>query len=435
MSLSDKIFLMAGVASCLAATPAFAQESGDSFARISIARTKLVDKGDVFVDGVQDPAAGYETREAFHGIVTGGYYVLDGVAVEASVSTPLTTNNLPAGSLAGLPNLGDDEFITLTLGGSYHPFKGRFSPYVGGGIQYQKTTQERDGLAVGLNIPDAHGPYVNAGFDYKIGDSWGVFADVRKAWYHTGASGRLPLDATFTRFSNVVAKAELDPLTVQLGVTAYFGKKSRESGASETAALVDNSKKWNIKAGVASLSLRDRAEMVVGGTPLVGEGISTYEHRTPSVQVSYFLADSFALNATLGLPPKIDIYAAGTIGALPKLGEVTYGPTAFTLQYHPKTNSRFRPYVGAGFSYMIVFDENDGSFQDLNISNDLAFAFEAGTEVGLGKDWGMFFDAKKAFLRPKVTGSFQVAPGTFAPVDATTKLDPWVFSAGLSFRL
>lgn len=425
MSMNFKKSLIMGAAAIAVATPAMAQDAGDTYIRVGAARTKLVDKGDVYTNGVLDPAAGYSTRETYHGVVTVGHYLIDGVAIEASVSTPATTDNLPAGSLAGTPNLGDDEFVVGTLGASLHPIKGPFSPYVGGGFQYQMTTQERDGLGVGLDIPNSHGPYVNAGFDYKFSPKWGVFVDVRKAWYHTNASGRLPLDATYTVFADVDAKAVLNPLTIQAGIAAHFGKNAGDEAIDYSA---DNSK-WIIKAGISSLELRDEAEMVVGGTPLIGEGISTYEHHTPSVQIGRFLTRNFAVNATLGLPPKIDIYGAGSIGALPKLGEVTYGPTAFTLQYHLKPNSRFQPYVGAGVSYMIVFDTNDGSFQNLHVDNDLAMAFEAGTDLMLGQKWGMFFDVKKALLRPAVTGTF----GTAAVV-TETKLDPWVFSSGVSFH-
>lgn len=419
-------YLLIGLLLATAATPAAAQESGDTFVRVAAARTKLVDKGDIFVNGVEDPAAGYETRDAFHGIVTAGHYVIDGVAIEASVSTPATTNNVPAGSLAGTPNLGDDEFILLTLGGSYHPFKGPVSPYVGGGIQVQLTTQERDGLGVNLNIPNAHGPYVHAGIDFKLNSRWGIFADVRKAWYHTNASGLLPLDATFTNFAAVTAKAELDPLIIQIGATAHFGRRAREEAPVDFS---NDDSDWTLRAGLASLSLADKAQMVVAGVPLQGEGVSTFEHWTPTVQIGRFLTRNIAVNATLGLPPKIDVYAAGSIGALPKLGEVTYGPTAFTLQYHPTRSGRFRPYVGAGVSYMIVFDTNDGAFQDLEVENDLALAFEAGTDIMIGRKWGLFLDIKKAMLRPKATGTFQGAP-----VEVSAKLDPWVFSGGVSFR-
>ena len=162
-------------------TLAVAQEAGDGFVKIGVARTKLVDKGEISVNGTVDPTAGYETRATKHGTLSAGYFLIDHVAVEASVATPATTNNVPAGSLAGTPNLGDDEFVVATLGLSFHPIKrGAFSPYVGGGFQYQFTTQERDGLGVNLDSPNSHGPYVHGGVNVRVGERLGVYADVRR---------------------------------------------------------------------------------------------------------------------------------------------------------------------------------------------------------------------------------------------------------------
>lgn len=418
--------IMAGLAVVALATPAVAQDAGDAFVRIAAARSKLIDKGVIATNGVIDPLADYKTREAYHGVLTVGYFPIDHFAVEGSISTPLTTNNVPAGSLAGVPNLGDDEFILTTIGASFHPFKGRVSPYVGGGLQVQLTTQERDGLGVNLNIPNANGPYVHAGVDFKVNDQWGAFIDVRKAFYHTNATGLLPLDATFTRFAAIDAKAELDPLTFQLGAVARFGR-SAKTGPAPDFSSTDSP--WTIRAGLSVLELADRAQMVVAGNALDGEGISTFEHHTPSVQVGRFLTQNIAVNATFGLPPKIDIFGAGSIGGLPKLGGVTYGPTALTLQYHLTRSGRIRPYVGAGLSYLIVFDTEDGAFEDLQVKNDLSSAFEIGTDIMIGRNWGFFLDAKKAFLRPKATGTFMGAD-----VQVSTKLDPWVFSGGASFR-
>jgi len=135
------------------------------------------------------------------------------------------------------------------------------------------------------------------------------------------------------------------------------------------------------------------------------------------------------VNATLGIPPSIDIFGGGSIGALPKLGRVTYGPTALTLQYHPIRHGRIRPYVGAGISYMIVFDTEDGAFQNLEVENDLAPAFEGGVDFMITPRFGLFVDVKKAFLRPTSTGTFNGMA-----VVGETRLDPWAFSGGAVFR-
>jgi outer membrane protein W len=423
-----KSVMLAGavLASLIASAPALAQDAGDAFVRVGAARTKLIDKGVIRTNGVIDPAADYETRPTFHGVLTGGFYVIDGVAVEASISTPATTNNIPAGSLAGTPNLGDDEFTMVTLGASVHPFKGPVSPYVGGGYVRHFTTQERDALAVGLDIPNAGGPYVQAGVDFAISDRWGVFAEARKAFYHTNASGLLPLDATFTNFAAVAAKAELDPFTLQVGLTARFGNAA---GRAASTPIAPDTTKWTLRAGFTSLALADKVDLSVGGAPFPGAGLSTFEHQTVSLQIGRFLTPNIAVNATLGLPPSVEIFGAGSIGALPKLGEVTYGPAVLTVQYHPTRRGRFRPYVGVGAIYMIVFDTEDGAFQDLRVNDDVAVAFEAGADIMVNDRWAVFADVKKALLRPKAFGTFQGAP-----VAGQTRLDPWAFSGGVAFH-
>lgn len=414
-----------GTLPVLVSAPAHAQEAGDVTVRIAASRTKLVDEGEIRVNGIVDPTAGYRTREAYHATLSGTYFPIDGVGIDASITSPLTTNNIPAGSLAGTPNLGDDEFVLLTLGARFQPLDGPFSPYVAGGIQAQITTQERDGLAVGLDIANAHGPYVEGGLEFDVSPRWGVFASVRKAWYHTEATGLLPTDATYTNFLNVDARANLDPVTIQVGLLTRFGSPDSETGP----ALGRDDTRWTIRAGLTSLRLADQIDLSVGGAPFPGAGLSTFEHATPTVQIGYFLTDNIALNATLGLPPTVAVYGGGTIGALPKLGEVTYGPTALTVQFHPLRHGRIRPYVGAGVSYMIVFDTEDGAFQDLEVTNDFGLAFEAGTDFMITDRWGLFVDVKHALLRPTATGTFMGAP-----VVGETRLDPWAYSAGITFH-
>lgn len=423
--IKNYVLASAALAALVAAAPVSAQEAGDAFARVAASRTKLVDHGDVRVNGTLDPNAGYKTRDTFHGTVTGGYYVLNHVALEASLSTPATTNNIPAGSLAGTPNLGDDEFVMATFGASLHPFKGSVSPYIGGGLQLQFTTQERDGLAVGLNVPNAHGPYVQAGVDVALSPRWGLFVEGRKAFYHANATGLLPLDTTYTSFAAVNAHAELDPLTIQLGLVAHFGR----STANGEEPIGTDTTKWTVRGGLTSLRLEDKVALNVGGAPYPGAGLSTFEHQTVSLQIGRFLTPNIAINATIGFPPTIDIFGAGSIGALPKLGKVTYGPTVATLQYHFTRSGRVRPYVGVGASYMIVFSTKDGAFSNLKVSNDFGPAFEAGTDLMINNRWGIFADVKKVLLRPRTYGTF-----AGQPVVGKTQLDPWAFSGGASFH-
>lgn len=408
-------------------TPAFAQQAGDIVVRVAAARTKLVDEGTISINGTVEPDAGYRTRATRHGVVSGSYFVTRGVAIDGSISTPATTNNIPAGNLAGTPNLGDDEFVLATAGARLQPFTGQVSPYISGGMEFHLTTQVRDGLGEKLNFPSATGPYVEGGVEFNLSRRWGVFASVRKAWYHTNASGLLPLDATFTNFAQVNARAVLNPLTIQAGMLVRFNQSDANDNSEDLGA---DDRRWVVRAGLTTLALADKVHLDVGGAPYPGAGISTFEHYTPTVQVGYMITPKIALNATLGLPPTIDVYGAGSIGALPKLGRVTYGPTALTVQYHPFRTGWIRPYVGAGLSYMIVFKTEDGAFKNLRVGNDLGWAVEAGTDLMINRHWGMFIDFKKAGLRPRATGTFNGVP-----VVGKTRLDPRAISGGVVLHI
>ena len=414
-------------ASLAGATCAHAQQAGETDVRVAISRTKLVDKGEIYENGVLDPGAGYSTRATHHATLAVLHYVFDGLAVEAAITTPATTDNTPAGSLAGTPNLGDDEFITGSLGLNFHPLKGRFQPYVGGGVERHFTTQQRDGLGVGLNIASAWGGYVKGGLEYQLTNRVGVFVEVKKAFTTTTATGLLPLDATYTRFASIVAKPRIDPFTISVGASAYFGKHADADTSSP--AITEDTTKWTIRAGLSSLELADKVNLNIGGAPTPGAALSTREHFTPSIQIGRYLTKNIALNATLGLPPTIDIFGGGTIGGVGKLGKVTYGPTAFTVQYHFTRSGRIRPYVGAGLSYMIVFGSKDAAITNLKIGDDVAPAFEIGTDLMVDNSKALFIDVKKALLRPSTYGSFGGAP-----VVGKTQLDPWVFSTGMAFH-
>jgi outer membrane protein len=218
--------------------------------------------------------------------------------------------------------------------------------------------------------------------------------------------------------------------TTILGVTgAFLATLAMAAPAAAQGASETDTTKWTLRPGITVLSLADKVDLNVGGAPYPGAGLSTKAHETLSLQVGRFLTPHIAVNLTLGIPPTIDVNGAGSIGALPKLGKVTYGPMALTVQYHPLRSGPIRPYVGIGASYMIVFGTKDGAFQKLKVDNDLAPAFEAGTDIMVSRQWGLVLDVKKALLRPKAYGVF-----AGMPVVGQTRLDPWAFTGGVAYH-
>lgn len=202
----------------IGATPAMAQQVAqpDAFVRVGATHIDLVDKGRIFVGGVRDPGADYKTPKKIAASLDAGYFVLDNLAVQVSGTTPSTTYNLPAGSLRGVPNLGDDKFSIFTLTATYHPLRGRtVSPYIGAGVGLQKVWKLTDGVATGLDIRDAFGAVVHAGVEVNVNHRFALFADAKKAFWDANASGDLGP-------THITAVAQLDPVLLTAGALFRF---------------------------------------------------------------------------------------------------------------------------------------------------------------------------------------------------------------------
>lgn len=191
----------------------------------------------------------------------------------------------------------------------------------------------------------------------------------------------------------------------------------------------DVAPRWFVRGGVTQLTLADEITLKVAGTKVDNPGMSTKSHYTPTVQIGHFIGRDFAVALTTGIPPHIAIQGAKALAPFGTLAETTYGPATLTAQYRPLHRGAFQPYVGAGAAYMIVFSTKDAAFRDVKIDNDLAPALEAGADIMLSKRFGIFVDAKKAFLRTEARGTFGGAP-----VVGQVRLDPWALSAGGTFR-
>lgn len=215
MSLIAKVGMLLAA---LIAAPALAQPEStpNAFVRAGVTHIDLVDKGRIFADGVRDPGAAYKTTKEVTGSLEIGYFALRNVAVQLSGTGPVTTPNLPAGSLAGLPNLGNDKFSIFTLTATYHPLRGNtISPYVGAGVGIQKNWKNTDRFATDLDIRDAFGAVIQGGVEVNINNRFAVFADAKKAFWDANASGNLGP-------TRVTAVAQLDPVVLTAGALFRF---------------------------------------------------------------------------------------------------------------------------------------------------------------------------------------------------------------------
>ncbi len=172
--------------------------------------------------------------------------------------------------------------------------------------------------------------------------------------------------------------------------------------------------------------MADELSLSLAGTPVPGTDDNTKFHVTQTIHIGRLIGEHFSIAVTVGIPPTIDVNGKGPVlGPIGKLASTTYGPATLMAHYRPLKQGTFQPYLGAGVCYMLVFDADDGAFQDVEIDDDIGPALEAGADIMLTEKYGMFVEVKKAFLRTDARGTFMGAP-----VEARAKLDPWAFSIG-----
>jgi outer membrane protein len=181
--------------------------------------------------------------------------------------------------------------------------------------------------------------------------------------------------------------------------------------------------------GPAGLVLDEGAQIFAANSRVPGGTIKIKEHMTFAVEAGYYLSPNIAVSFTGGLPPNVKIEAAGTMLGMGRVGATTYGPMTATVHYHFTDWGRFQPYIGAGPTFMYVFDQKDGIMSSLRVENAFGFAVQVGADYMLNDTWGVFVDVKKAILRTEGTGF--LGP---VPVKADIRLDPLVIHTGLTLR-
>jgi outer membrane protein len=417
MFRTRKVMITALMATAFS-TSAYAAD--DAYVKLGVTLTSLADQGVTYGDGAVVPGSDYKTNSVTSATLTGGYFFLDNFALEASVNSPATTQNIPAGTLAGLPNFGDDTFVTTDLTVTYHPARGQvFSPYFGLGLRHHFTIKGTDGPQVtNFHIGPGTGLVLQGGADYNFDDQFAAFVDFKKAFYNTLGSGNLGPEA-------IVAHAKLDPVSVTFGVAYRFG------GSDYVAPTDDAPGNWFIRVGASMLTLQDTLNLSVGGAPYPGAKLATDNQWTPSVSIGYNFYEHLSAILAVGLPPTMDASGGGSAAALGKLSQVSYGPSALTVQYHPWDDGFFRPYVGFGVSYLHFFHSSvAGVMLDTHLTNDVAPIVQAGSDFMVTDRFGFFVDVKKAWLETTATGTL-----FGAPVVGVAPIHPLVATVGTVVHL
>jgi outer membrane protein len=188
---------------------------------------------------------------------------------------------------------------------------------------------------------------------------------------------------------------------------------------------------WRLRVGVGRVDFREDVSLAVAGNTVPGASATLSDANTLLAEIGYRFTPAWSLGLTLGVPPITDVDGSGAAAPFGRLGDVRYGPIALTGQYQFNAGGTVRPYVGAGTVYFMVVDESDGAIAGLEAKSRFGSLLHVGADIALTPTLGAYIDVKKLFVKTRATGTLPALGG--APVEARVRLDPVVFSAGLSF--
>lgn len=164
----------------------------------------------------------------------------------------------------------------------------------------------------------------------------------------------------------------------------------------------------------------------VDSTVSIGGGAVVDDDTVPELDIRYFITDTIAIEAIFGTTEH-KVSAKNTALGDVNLGTIKVLPPTFTLQYHFKTESKFKPYVGAGINYTFFYDGNPGQFESVKYKDEIGIALNIGFDFVLSDNNFFNIDIKKYDLPTDVNINNGVAT---ADVD----LDPLAISIGYGWR-
>lgn len=201
--------------------------------------------------------------------------------------------------------------------------------------------------------------------------------------------------------------------------------------AAQVADAQQDGGPWYVRAGFGWIAFNEDVALKAGGQTVPGGNATVKDNAAFLAEFGYHITPNLAIGLLVGYPPTTTLSGAGTVASVGTIGQVKYAPAALTLQWQFTNFARYNlyPYMGAGVTYMKVFDTTDGSVSDFQARNAWGGVAQVGVEYRITRHFGVFVDVKKFIVRTSATGN--LGP---APVHAAVRLDPLVTTAGVAFR-
>lgn len=155
----------------------------------------------------------------------------------------------------------------------------------------------------------------------------------------------------------------------------------------------------------------------------------------PTLAVEYFVSPNVSIE-TICCMTQHDVDAVSGLTGAEMVSDAKVIPATFTAKYHFDLEG-VKPYLGAGVTYFWWVDVDPGAatvplgVTKTTLSDELGLVLQGGIDIPVNdQGLGVTLDAKRYFVD---TTARWYAGDTLA-IETKHKLDPWVLSAGLSYR-
>lgn len=178
----------------------------------------------------------------------------------------------------------------------------------------------------------------------------------------------------------------------------------------------------------------DQVNLDLVGLPANTQTVAS-DNVVPTVAIEYFVSPSFSIE-TICCLTQHDVDGVDGAAGTELVADALLLPATVTGKFHLNAGG-VSPYVGAGVAYFIWLDDEPGATavalgaDDFSLSDELGFVLQAGIDVPVGDGgFGVSLDAKRYFIG--TTARWYA--GGVEVIETEHNLDPWVISAGVSYR-
>lgn len=181
---------------------------------------------------------------------------------------------------------------------------------------------------------------------------------------------------------------------------------------------------WSVRLRATYLETVDKsAAFSALGINFAADSVVISDKLIPEIDIDYAFTDTLSAELVLTIPQEHDVDLKG-VG---RLGSFKHLPPTLLLQYRPALAGKWRPYVGVGVNFTLIWDDElSVAGVPLELENySVGVAAQAGVDYRLNERWHLNVDVKRAALRTDV-----LAGGT-ALTEA--KLDPWLWAVGVRY--